>query len=87
NLHHILLFPICSSISGHRVPRHLLVSPPMRGCHLGTCQIQNLASLLYRYGGNNQKDESHKNNKGTSDPMGYGRRRRRAVGHGVSTPT
>ncbi|KAJ6654826.1 hypothetical protein lerEdw1_006515, partial [Lerista edwardsae] len=76
-----------SSIPVHRVPRMLLASPPMRGCHLGTCQIQNLANLIYRYGNNNQKDESHKNNKGTSDPMGYGRRKRRAVGHGVSTPT
>ncbi|KAH0626705.1 hypothetical protein JD844_001822 [Phrynosoma platyrhinos] len=72
---------------GHRVPRQLMASPPMRGCHLGTCQIQNLANLLYRYGGNNQKDESHKNNKGTTDPMGYGRRKRRAARHGVPTLT
>lgn len=59
----------------------------MRGCQLGTCQVQNLANLLYRYGGNNQKDESRKNNKDTADPMGYGRRRRRAAGHGLPTPT
>ncbi|KAF7239730.1 ADM protein [Varanus komodoensis] len=83
----IQLKPFESSVSGHRVPRHLLASPPMRGCHLGTCQIQNLANLLYRYGGNSQKDESHKNNKGTSDPMGYGRRKRQAVGHGMPAPT
>ncbi|KAM3821082.1 uncharacterized protein M6D78_017191 [Vipera latastei] len=76
-----------SSVPGHRVPRQLLASPPARGCHLGTCQIQNLANLLYRYGGNNQKEESHKNNKGINDPMGYGRRKRRAAGHGVSSPT
>ncbi|KAM6450241.1 uncharacterized protein PHA67_017371 [Liasis olivaceus] len=76
-----------SSVPGHRVPRQLLASPPARGCHLGTCQIQNLANTLYRYGGNNQKEESHKNNKGTNDPMGYGRRKRRAAGHGVSSPT
>ncbi|XP_053117569.1 pro-adrenomedullin-like [Hemicordylus capensis] len=76
-----------SSIPGRRVPRQLQASSSMRGCHLGTCQIQNLANLLYRYGGNNQKDESHKNSKGTTDPMGYGRRKRRAAGHGVSTPT
>ncbi|XP_058039058.1 pro-adrenomedullin-like isoform X3 [Ahaetulla prasina] len=76
-----------SSVPGHRVPRQVLASPPARGCHLGTCQIQNLANLLYRYGGNNQKEESHKNNKGTNDPMGYGRRKRRAAGHGVSSPT
>ncbi|KAL8176199.1 UNVERIFIED_CONTAM: hypothetical protein K2H54_025585 [Gekko kuhli] len=69
-----------NSITGHRFPRHLLASPPMRGCHLGTCQIQNLANLLYRYGSNNQKDESGKNNKGATDPMGYGRRKRRAAG-------
>uniref|UniRef100_A0A803TWW8 Adrenomedullin n=1 Tax=Anolis carolinensis TaxID=28377 RepID=A0A803TWW8_ANOCA len=62
------------------IPRHLMASPPVRGCHLGTCQIQNLANLLYRYGGNSQKDESHKNNKGTTDPMGYGRRKRRSMG-------
>ncbi|XP_054851028.1 pro-adrenomedullin-like [Eublepharis macularius] len=72
-----------SSVPGHRFPRHLLASPPVRGCHLGTCQIQNLANLLYRYGGNNQKDESSKNNKGATGPMGYGRRKRRAV----SVPT
>ncbi|XP_061445362.1 pro-adrenomedullin-like [Rhineura floridana] len=82
---HLNLFR--SSVSGHRVPRHLLAFPSVRGCHLGTCQIQNLANLLYRYGGNNQKDESHKNNKGAADPMGYGRRRRRSAGHGVPTPT
>ncbi|KAK9397070.1 Adm [Crotalus adamanteus] len=76
-----------SIVPGHRMPRQLLASPPVRGCHLGTCQIQNLANLLYRYGGNNQKEESHKNNKGTNDPMGYGRRKRRAAGHGVSSPT
>ncbi|XP_003222744.1 pro-adrenomedullin [Anolis carolinensis] len=76
-----------NSVRGHRVPRHLMASPPVRGCHLGTCQIQNLANLLYRYGGNSQKDESHKNNKGTTDPMGYGRRKRRSAGHGVPTPT
>uniref|UniRef100_A0A8C6X4L8 Adrenomedullin n=1 Tax=Naja naja TaxID=35670 RepID=A0A8C6X4L8_NAJNA len=67
-----------NSVPGHRVPRQLLASGPARGCHLGTCQLQNLANLLYRYGGNNQKEESHKNNKGTNDPMGYGRRKRRA---------
>nr|XP_034991609.1 ADM-like [Zootoca vivipara] len=76
-----------SSAPGHRVPRHLLASPSMRGCQLGTCQVQNLANLLYRYGGNSQKDESRKNNKDTADPMGYGRRRRRAAGHGLPTPT
>uniref|UniRef100_A0ACB8EV50 Uncharacterized protein n=1 Tax=Sphaerodactylus townsendi TaxID=933632 RepID=A0ACB8EV50_9SAUR len=69
-----------SSIPGHRFPRHALASPPIRGCHLGTCQIQNLANLLYRYGSNNQKDESGKNNKGAADPMGYGRRKRQAIG-------
>ncbi|XP_078234110.1 uncharacterized protein LOC144583671 [Pogona vitticeps] len=76
-----------SSVPLHRVPRQLMASPPMRGCHLGTCQIQNLANLLYRYGSNAQKEESHKNNKSTTDPMGYGRRKRRAAGHGVPTPT
>ncbi|XP_005991001.1 pro-adrenomedullin-like [Latimeria chalumnae] len=46
----------------------------LRGCHLGTCQIQNLANLLYRIGVNNNKAESHRN---TADPQGYGKRRRR----------
>ncbi|XP_040183487.1 pro-adrenomedullin-like [Rana temporaria] len=46
-----------------------------RGCHLGTCQIQNLANMLYRLGKNNYKDGS---NKDTKDPLGYGRRRRRS---------
>lgn len=45
----------------------------MRGCHLGTCQTQNLASMLYRLGYNYGKDDSNKN---TRDPQGYGRRRR-----------
>ncbi|XP_063798474.1 pro-adrenomedullin-like [Pseudophryne corroboree] len=44
-----------------------------RGCHLGTCQVQNLANMLYRLGKNNNKDVS---NKDTKDPLGYGRRRR-----------
>ncbi|XP_056399349.1 pro-adrenomedullin-like [Hyla sarda] len=44
-----------------------------RGCHLGTCQIQNLANMLYRLGNNNYKDGS---NRDTKDPLGYGRRRR-----------
>uniref|UniRef100_A0A6I8RW69 Uncharacterized protein n=1 Tax=Xenopus tropicalis TaxID=8364 RepID=A0A6I8RW69_XENTR len=50
------------------------ISPiSMRGCHLGTCQIQNLASMLYRLGNNGYKDGS---NRDTKDPLGYGRRRR-----------
>ncbi|XP_069599259.1 pro-adrenomedullin-like [Ranitomeya imitator] len=44
-----------------------------RGCHLGTCQIQNLANMLYRLGNNNYKEGS---NRDTNDPLGYGRRRR-----------
>ncbi|MGH0191573.1 UNVERIFIED_CONTAM: hypothetical protein FKN15_066283 [Acipenser sinensis] len=49
-------------------------SAPSRGCHLGTCQLQNLASLLYRIGNKNGKEESNRN---TADPRGYGKRRRR----------
>ncbi|OCT73211.1 uncharacterized protein LOC108696785 [Xenopus laevis] len=45
----------------------------MRGCHLGTCQIQNLASMIYRLGNNSYKEGS---NRDTKDPLGYGRRRR-----------
>ncbi|KAF4106909.1 hypothetical protein G5714_012899 [Onychostoma macrolepis] len=40
-----------------------------RGCQLGTCQVHNLASKLYRMGQSNGKDESKKAN----DPTGYGR--------------
>ncbi|KTF92811.1 hypothetical protein cypCar_00040108 [Cyprinus carpio] len=40
-----------------------------RGCQLGTCQVHNLASKLYRMGQSNGKDESKKAN----DPRGYGR--------------
>lgn len=47
-----------------------------RGCHLGTCQIQNLANMLYRLGKNSYKDGS---NRDTQDPLGYGRRRRRSL--------
>uniref|UniRef100_A0A8C1Y421 Adrenomedullin n=1 Tax=Cyprinus carpio TaxID=7962 RepID=A0A8C1Y421_CYPCA len=40
-----------------------------RGCQLGTCQVHNLASKLYRMGQNNGKEES----KNANDPTGYGR--------------
>ncbi|KAM4703798.1 uncharacterized protein WCC33_012298 [Rhinophrynus dorsalis] len=53
--------------------KRYISSISMRGCHLGTCQIQNLASMLYRLGNNNYKDDS---NRDTKDPLGYGRRRR-----------
>uniref|UniRef100_A0A673G179 Adrenomedullin n=1 Tax=Sinocyclocheilus rhinocerous TaxID=307959 RepID=A0A673G179_9TELE len=40
-----------------------------RGCQLGTCQVHNLASKLYRMGQSNGKEES----KNANDPTGYGR--------------
>ncbi|XP_069803787.1 pro-adrenomedullin-like [Dendropsophus ebraccatus] len=57
----------------HLREKRYAASSSARGCHLGTCQIQNLASLLYRLGNNNYKDGS---NRDTKDPLGYGRRRR-----------
>uniref|UniRef100_A0A8C5PLR3 Uncharacterized protein n=1 Tax=Leptobrachium leishanense TaxID=445787 RepID=A0A8C5PLR3_9ANUR len=65
---------------GHSRPhpreKRFVSSIAMRGCHLGTCQTQNLANMLYRLGKNNFKDGS---NKDTSDPLGYGRKRRSLV--------
>uniref|UniRef100_A0A8C4SCP1 Pro-adrenomedullin n=1 Tax=Erpetoichthys calabaricus TaxID=27687 RepID=A0A8C4SCP1_ERPCA len=58
----------------NRSRRAVYMPNPNRGCHLGTCQLQNLASLLYRMGGKTVKEESKQN---MSDPHGYGRRRRR----------
>ncbi|KAL4617828.1 hypothetical protein GN956_G20446 [Arapaima gigas] len=40
-----------------------------QGCVLGTCQIHNLANMLYQIGKSNGKDESRR----ASDPRGYGR--------------
>lgn len=57
----------------HLRQKRYAASTSARGCHLGTCQIQNLANLLYRLGNNNYKDGS---NRDTKDPLGYGRRRR-----------
>ncbi|KAM8927783.1 uncharacterized protein RCH25_008073 [Pelodytes ibericus] len=57
----------------HLREKRYISSISMRGCHLGTCQIQNLASMLYRIGNNNYKDGS---NKDTKDPLSYGRKRR-----------
>ncbi|KAM3920801.1 pro-adrenomedullin [Leptodactylus fuscus] len=57
----------------HLREKRYAASTNTRGCHLGTCQIQNLANLLYRLGNNNYKDGS---NRDTKDPLGYGRRRR-----------
>ncbi|XP_075695062.1 pro-adrenomedullin-like [Rhinoderma darwinii] len=57
----------------HLREKRYAASTSSRGCHLGTCQIQNLASLLYRLGNNSSKDGS---NRDTKDPLGYGRRRR-----------
>ncbi|KAG8567795.1 hypothetical protein GDO81_013779 [Engystomops pustulosus] len=57
----------------HLREKRYAASTSARGCHLGTCQIQNLANLLYRLGNNNYKDGS---NRDTKDPLGYGRRRR-----------
>lgn len=62
-------------LSYHREKRYA-PSVNARGCHLGTCQIQNLANMLYRLGKNNYKDGS---NRDTKDPLGYGRRRRRSL--------
>ncbi|MEE6482676.1 hypothetical protein FKM82_013313 [Ascaphus truei] len=62
-----------SLLPHQREKRYVYSSIAMRGCHLGTCQIQNLANMLYRLGNNNYKDGS---NKDTRDPQGYGRRRR-----------
>ncbi|XP_029441257.1 ADM-like [Rhinatrema bivittatum] len=56
-----------------REKRHVAPGIAMRGCHLGTCQLQNLASTLYRLGNNTGKNGSNRN---TKDPRGYGRRRR-----------
>ncbi|KAM4650559.1 uncharacterized protein O3C94_013276 [Discoglossus pictus] len=61
-----------SSLPQQREKRYVS-SMSTRGCHLGTCQIQNLANMLYRLGNNNYKDGS---NRDTKDPQGYGRRRR-----------
>nr|DBA16025.1 TPA: hypothetical protein GDO54_003468 [Pyxicephalus adspersus] len=66
---------IPSSFLQHREKRYAS-SVNARGCHLGTCQIQNLANMLYRLGKNNYKDGS---NRDTKDPLGYGRRRRRSM--------
>ncbi|MED6250411.1 hypothetical protein ATANTOWER_024914 [Ataeniobius toweri] len=41
----------------------------LRGCQLGTCQLHNLANILYQISKTNGKKESHK----ASDPQGYGR--------------
>ncbi|KAJ1131819.1 hypothetical protein NDU88_010151 [Pleurodeles waltl] len=61
------------SVPYQREKRHVPPAVAMRGCHLGTCQTQNLASMLYRLGYKYGKDDSNKN---TRDPQGYGRRRR-----------
>ncbi|KAK2820312.1 hypothetical protein Q5P01_023271 [Channa striata] len=42
---------------------------PQRGCHLGTCQLHNLASTLFNLSKTSGKEESKK----ASDPHGYGR--------------
>ncbi|OCT70984.1 pro-adrenomedullin [Xenopus laevis] len=62
-------------ISSRLHPREKRYISPIsiRGCHLGTCQIQNLASMLHRLGNNGYKDDSKRH---TNDPLGYGRRRR-----------
>ncbi|XP_014465454.2 pro-adrenomedullin [Alligator mississippiensis] len=70
-----------------RPPRQVSPLSPGRGCHLGTCQTQNLASLLYHFGSKDLKDDSRKTSKGTADPLGYGRRRRGAAGRGSPTGT
>ncbi|XP_053545934.1 pro-adrenomedullin [Bombina bombina] len=62
-----------SQLSSKTQQREKRYVASMRGCHLGTCQIQNLANMLYRLGNNNNKGGS---NKDTKDPQGYGRRRR-----------
>lgn len=61
-------------VSHERVKRHRFGNghSSHRGCNLGTCQVQNLASLLYRIGANTGKDES----RNTADPFSYGRKRR-----------
>lgn len=40
-----------------------------RGCQLGTCQLHNLANVLYHISKTSGKDESKKAN----DPQGFGR--------------
>ena len=40
-----------------------------RVCKLGTCQLNNLANMLYHIGQTHGKDQS----KGAHDPQGYGR--------------
>uniref|UniRef100_A0A8P4G1I2 Uncharacterized protein n=1 Tax=Dicentrarchus labrax TaxID=13489 RepID=A0A8P4G1I2_DICLA len=42
---------------------------PRRECHLGTCQVHNLASRLYNFSKKKGKEES----KNADDPQGYGR--------------
>uniref|UniRef100_A0A3Q3K1Y0 Adrenomedullin n=1 Tax=Monopterus albus TaxID=43700 RepID=A0A3Q3K1Y0_MONAL len=42
---------------------------PQHGCHLGTCQIHNLANTLFNLSKTKGKDGSKKAN----DPQGYGR--------------
>jgi len=42
---------------------------PQGGCHLGTCQMHNLANTLYQISKTTGKDQS----KNTHDPQGYGR--------------
>ncbi|KAG7274469.1 hypothetical protein CRUP_001434 [Coryphaenoides rupestris] len=42
---------------------------PQGGCHLGTCQMHNLANTLYQISKTTGKDKS----KNTHDPQGYGR--------------
>ncbi|KAG9481505.1 pro-adrenomedullin-like isoform X2 [Eleutherodactylus coqui] len=60
----------------HLREKRYAASTSARGCHLGTCQIQNLANLLYRLGNNNNKEGLARD---TKDPLGYGRRRRRSL--------
>lgn len=58
-----------------RIPRQLSPQTTGRGCQLGTCQTHRLFNWLYHIGASDHKDDSQKD---MADPMGYGRRRRRA---------
>ncbi|KAK5905879.1 hypothetical protein CgunFtcFv8_001795 [Champsocephalus gunnari] len=53
----------------HRMAEKLRPRRAPRGCHLGTCQLHNLANTLYHIGKTSGKEES----KRANDPQGFGR--------------
>ncbi|KAK1881463.1 hypothetical protein KUDE01_024629 [Dissostichus eleginoides] len=53
----------------HRMAEKLRPRRAPRGCHLGTCQLHNLANTLYHISQTSGKDES----KRANDPQGFGR--------------